>query len=162
MFRRAWVGVGGNVGDVAYTFKRAVQQLARLPGLEVMAVSSTYCTPAWGGVEQSDYLNAVAQIQTELEPEALLAHLLAIERLHGRDRAQETRWGPRTLDLDLLAMEGVVCASAELELPHPRLAGRAFVLVPWAELAPDFEVPGVGKVANLRDSLDCSSVVALP
>ncbi len=162
MRRRAWVGLGGNVGDVARTFAVAIEQVSQLADVDVRAVSSTYRTPAWGGVVQADYLNAVVEIETALEPEALLAHLLAIERLNGRNRASETRWGPRSLDLDVLAMEGVSRASAELELPHPRLAERAFVLVPWAELAPGFEVPGMGTVASLRDSLDCSDVVALP
>jgi 2-amino-4-hydroxy-6-hydroxymethyldihydropteridine diphosphokinase len=88
--------------------------------------------------------------------------LQGIERRHGRDRAHERRWGPRTLDLDLLAIEGVTLDTPALQLPHPRLAERAFVLVPWAEIAPALALPGLGAVADLRDALDCTGIEAIP
>jgi 2-amino-4-hydroxy-6-hydroxymethyldihydropteridine diphosphokinase len=128
----------------------------------VIASSRRYRTPAWGITDQPDFINAVAEIESTLPPDALLERLHAVEREHGRDRGNETRWGPRTLDLDLLAVEGVSSASPALTLPHPRLAERAFVLVPWAEIAPGLDLPGVGRIAALRDGVDCSGIEAIP
>ena len=160
--RPAWIGLGGNVGDVAAAFDSALARLDAAPGLRVVRVSRRYRTPAWGNTAQPDFINAVAELATTLAPHALLGTLQATEREHGRDRDVETRWGPRTLDLDLLAMDGVMLADAALTLPHPRLAERAFVLVPWAEIAPDLELPGLGRIAALRDALDCSGIEAIP
>lgn len=160
--RRAWIGLGGNLGDVPATFDRALAALAATPGLRVIASSRRYRTPAWGITDQPDFINAVVAIESTLPPDALLERLHAVEREHGRDRANETRWGPRTLDLDLLAVEGVSSASPALTLPHPRLAERAFVLVPWAEIAPGLDLPGIGRIAALRDGVDCSGIEAIP
>lgn len=160
--RRCWIGLGGNVGEVALAFDSALAMLDARPGLRLVAASRRYRTPAWGFEAQPDFINAVAAFETTLEPLALLDALQSVERAHGRDRAKEQRWGPRTLDLDLLDVDGVTMTSAELVLPHPRLAERAFVLVPWAELAPDFVIPGLGCISALRDSLDRSGIEAVP
>ena len=160
--RTAWVGLGGNVGDVATAFDAALRRLGESAGVEVLARSRCYRTPAWGLIDQADFVNAVAALRTTLAPRALLELLQAIEREHGRDRSREQRWGPRTLDLDLLAVDGVVLDTSALQLPHPRLAERAFVLVPWAEIAPEVVVPGLGRVADLRDAVDRSGIEAIP
>lgn len=160
--RRAWVGLGGNVGDVSACFASALAMLAANAGIDVVRVSRRYRTPAWGVTDQADFINAVAELATTLPPLDVLAALQATERAHGRDRAREQRWGPRTLDLDLLAMEGVVLDTPALQLPHPRFAERAFVLVPWAEIAPELDVPGVGCIADLAAALDRSGIEAIP
>ena len=160
--RRAWVGLGGNVGDVSACFASAMGMLEASDGVEVVRVSRRYRTPAWGVTDQPDFINAVAELATTLPPLELLALLQATERAHGRDRAREQRWGPRTLDLDLLAMEGVVLDTAVLQLPHPRFAERAFVLVPWVEIAPELDVPGVGSIADLAAAVDRSGIEAIP
>ncbi|MBS3896275.1 2-amino-4-hydroxy-6-hydroxymethyldihydropteridine diphosphokinase [Silanimonas sp.] len=160
--RRAWVGLGGNLGDVAATFTAALRELEAGPELRLLQVSRLYRTPPWGLLAQPDFFNAVAAFDTRWPPLALLDRLHAIERVHGRDRARESRWGPRPLDLDLLAVEGEVLDSPRLQLPHPRIAERAFVLVPWTEIAPDLVLPGLGRIADLRDALDRSGIEAIP
>lgn len=159
---RAWVGLGGNVGDVLATFTAALTALGTTPGLRVVRVSRSYRTPAWGVTDQPDFINAVAEVATTLAPLALLDVLQATERAHGRDRTREQRWGPRTLDLDLLAMEWEVFDTPALQLPHPRAAERAFVLVPWAEIAPELDVPGIGRLADVAVALDRSGIEAIP
>jgi 2-amino-4-hydroxy-6-hydroxymethyldihydropteridine diphosphokinase len=136
--------------------------LGAADGVDVVRVSRRYRTPAWGVTDQADFINAVAELATTLSPLDVLAALQATERAHGRDRAREQRWGPRTLDLDLLAMEGVLIDTPALQLPHPRFAERAFVLVPWAEIAPELDVPGVGCIADLAAALDRSGIEAIP
>lgn len=153
----ALVGMGGNVGDVSATFESAFAALTRLPDSRLLRRSSLYRTPAWGPIAQSDFLNAVALVETGLAPDALLAHLLGIERDHGRERG-DTRWGPRTLDLDLLVHGDHIVARDGLTLPHPHLHERAFVLVPAAEVAPDMLVPGGGRIDKLLAALDCSDI----
>lgn len=160
--RRCWIGLGGNVGDVAAAFDLALAALDAEPGLSLRRHSRRYRTRAWGLESQADFLNAVAEFDTTLTPEALLDVLQAVERAQGRNRDEETRWGPRTLDLDVLAIEGVAWRSERLTLPHPRLTERAFVMVPWADVAPDFELPGLGAVADLCAALDHSGVEAIP
>jgi len=160
--RRAWVGLGGNLGDVAATFAAALRELEAGPDLRLLQVSRLYRTPPWGLLGQPDFLNAVAAFDTRWPALVLLDRLHAIERAHGRDRAKESRWGPRPLDLDLLAVEDEVLDTPRLCLPHPRIAERAFVLVPWAEIAPDLELPGLGRIAALRDALDRSGIEAIP
>ena len=102
----------------------------------MLARSSDYATPPWGDEQQARFINACIEIETSLDPHALLFTLHKIEKKFGRDRANETRWGPRTLDLDLIAYDDVSIDKPELTLPHPRLFERAFVLVPLAEIAP--------------------------
>lgn len=153
MSERVFIGLGGNQGDSAAILRSAVQAIAGLPRSRLCAVSGVYRTPAWGGVEQPDYLNAVLELDSALPPGILLHELLAIERRHGRDRAQETRWGPRTLDCDILLYGERRIEAEGLQVPHPRMAQRAFVLVPLAELAPGLTVPGQGALMELLAAL---------
>jgi 2-amino-4-hydroxy-6-hydroxymethyldihydropteridine diphosphokinase len=144
--RRAVVSLGANLGDRRGTLQSAVDALAATAGVTVVAVSPLVETAPVGGPEQPDYLNAVVLLDTVLEPRDLLAVCQRIERDHGRERA--VRWGARTLDLDLVTFEGVACTDDDLELPHPRAAQRAFVLVPWSAIDPGalLPVPGRGAV----------------
>jgi 2-amino-4-hydroxy-6-hydroxymethyldihydropteridine diphosphokinase len=150
---RAYVGLGANLGDREATIRRAVALLDTRPGLRVIAISTLRETDPWGPVEQPPFLNGAVEVETELEPRALLDVLLDVERRLGRTREGE-RFGPRTIDLDLLVVEGMIRAEPGLTLPHPRLHERRFALDPLAELAPDLVVPGRGSVAELLASLD--------
>lgn len=132
----AAVGLGANLGDAAATLYDAVAALARLPGSTLLRASHLYRTPAWGRTDQPDFINAVALVETGLAARDLLDALLAIERSFGRVRLDGERWGPRTLDLDLLLYGRASIESHELTVPHPRMRERAFVLVPLAEIAP--------------------------
>ncbi len=152
MIARAWLGLGANLGDARATLTRAVEELASGVIGELKAVSSLYRTPPWGVEDQPDFLNAVVALDTELMPSELLPRLLDLEASLGRVRSG-LRWGPRAIDIDLLMQGGHRIETAELCLPHPRLAKRAFVLVPWLELAPTLEVPGLGRLADLLDAL---------
>lgn len=157
----AYVALGSNLGDSRRYLGEAIEAMARLPSTRVTARSRLYRTPPWGMLEQPPFLNAAVRLDTGLAAGELLDALLAIERAAGRTREGE-RWGPRTLDLDLLHMEGVRMADARLTLPHPRIGERAFVLLPLADLAPELELPGQGKVAELLAALDHSGCEALP
>jgi 2-amino-4-hydroxy-6-hydroxymethyldihydropteridine diphosphokinase len=132
----AVVGLGANLGDPRATFEAAIAELGATPGVAVRARSALYRT-APIGPPQPEFRNAAVRLEAALEPEALLDRLLAIEAAHGRDRAREQRWGPRPLDLDLLFVFGHRVASARLEVPHPRLAQRAFALAPLLDVAPE-------------------------
>ncbi|MGC2594366.1 MAG: 2-amino-4-hydroxy-6-hydroxymethyldihydropteridine diphosphokinase, partial [Xanthobacteraceae bacterium] len=136
-FAEALIALGGNVGDVRATFDRAVPTLCAGDEVRLLARSSNYHTPPWGFADQPPFTNAVIAIATSLSPRDLLARALTIERAFGRDRERERRWGPRTLDLDLLAYDELVLHSPDLTLPHPRMFERAFVLVPLSEIVPD-------------------------
>ena len=150
---RAWVGIGSNMGDRLEYVRRALGAMAALPDTELMAVSSLYDTVPVGATGQPRFLNAVAELSTGVRPAELLRQLLAIEALHGRVR--DVVWGPRTLDLDLLVYDDVEMETPELTLPHPRARGRAFVLVPLAEVAPDLRFPGErATVSEMMTSLD--------
>src|ERR1700742_5098371 len=138
----ALIALGGNVGDVRATFQRAIANICGMTQAALLARSSDYVTPPWGDEQQPRFLNACIEIETGLDPHALLFTLHKIEKKFGRDRARETRWGPRTLDLDLIAYDEVSLSKPELTLPHPRLFERAFVLVPLAEIAPDRVIAG--------------------
>ena len=152
MTARAWLGLGANLGDAEGTLRQAVTGLAQLEDCQLAAVSSLYRTPPWGVEDQPDFLNAVVALDTDLEPDILLPRLLALEAALGRVRSGE-RWGPRAIDIDLLMQDHHKINEAWLSLPHPRLAQRAFVLLPWLELAPRLEVPGLGPLADLLDAL---------
>ena len=157
----AYVALGGNLGDSRRYLADAIAAMGQLPQTRVDGVSRLYRTPPWGVVDQPPFLNAVARLDTGLSPAELLDALLGIERAAGRVREGE-RWGPRTLDLDLLHMDGVRSDDPCLTLPHPRIAERAFVLLPLNDLAPDLEIPGQGRVAELLAALDPSGCEALP
>jgi len=148
----AWIGMGANVGDRLGNFRTALAELESLDATRVARVSSVYDTAPWGVTEQERFLNAVIELETEMAPRDLLAALLRIEERCGRVRYE--RWGPRTLDLDILLYDDVVIDEEELIVPHPRLAQRAFALVPLAELEPTLGVPGLGAtVAALLEQL---------
>ena len=136
------IALGGNVGDVRDTFRRAISNICGMTQAGLLARSSDYATPPLGDIEQPRYVNACISIDTSLDPHALLFTLHKIEKKFGRDRARETRWGPRTLDLDMLAYDDVTIEKPELTLPHPRMFQRAFVLMPLCEIAPDRVIGG--------------------
>ncbi len=141
---RAVLGLGANLGDARATLRGAIAALAAEPDVFLIAVSGLWSTAAVGGPEQPDYLNAVVLVDTTRAPAELLDLTHELEAAAGRVR--EVRWGPRTLDIDVLAVEGITSAEPDLTLPHPRAHERAFVLAPWAQLQPgaDLDVPGVG------------------
>jgi dihydroneopterin aldolase/2-amino-4-hydroxy-6-hydroxymethyldihydropteridine diphosphokinase len=136
------LALGANLGPAQETLRAAVTDLARTPGIEVRDVSALARTSAVGGPEQSDYLNAVVLAWTTLAPRELLRATQAIEHAHGRERQE--RWGPRTLDIDIVLYGSVLAVTDDLELPHPRAHERAFVLQPWAQVDPDAILPGLG------------------
>jgi 2-amino-4-hydroxy-6-hydroxymethyldihydropteridine diphosphokinase len=149
---RAYVGLGANLGDREGTIRRAVTLLGEADCVDAVAVSTLRETEPWGPVAQPSFLNGVVALETELGPRPLLDLLLGIERRLGRVRSE--RWGPRTIDLDLLLYGDTVVDEAGLTLPHPRLHERRFALEPLAELAPDAVVPGRGTVGELLRSLE--------
>ncbi|MGE0286452.1 MAG: 2-amino-4-hydroxy-6-hydroxymethyldihydropteridine diphosphokinase [Bradyrhizobium sp.] len=143
------IALGGNVGDVRATFRKAIANICGMTQGSLVARSSDYVTPPWGDKQQPPFVNACIEIETRLDPHTLLATLHKIEKKFGRDRAHERHWGPRPLDLDLLAYDDVRLTRRELTMPHPRLFERAFVLVPLAEIAPDRIIAG----RRVRDEL---------
>lgn len=159
MSLRAYVGLGSNRGDSRRTLDAACAELGGLPGLRARRRSTTRSYAAVGGPPGQDpYWNGVLELDCELAPHELLARLQAVEAAHGRDRRREERWGPRTLDLDLLILGELRLAGPELELPHPRLLERVFVLEPLAELVPELVVPGAD--VRVRAALDRLRVAA--
>lgn len=157
----ALIALGGNLGDVRATFDRAVAMLCEGGVVDLLARSSDYRTPPWGVTDQPAFINACLSVETHLSPHRLLARARGIEAALGRDRAEETRWGPRRIDIDLIAYDDLRIADAELELPHPRLFERAFVLVPLAEIAADRTVAGT-RIRDALARLDTSGIARLP
>lgn len=145
----AFIALGGNMGDVPKTFGRAIALLCADGAVRLVARSADYRTPPWGVTDQPAFVNAVIVVSTSLSPHALLARMQACERALGRDRTHERHWGPRPIDLDLLAYDDVALHDPDLTLPHPRLFERAFVLAPLAEIAPDRVIAGT----RVRDAL---------
>ena len=145
----AFIALGGNVGDVRATFDRAIALLCDDGAVQFTARSSNYRTPPWGITDQPAFINAVIAVSTALSPHVLLTRMQSCERTLGRDRTQERHWGPRPIDLDLLAYGDVTLHDADLTLPHPHLLERAFVLVPLAEIAADRVIAGI----RVRDAL---------
>jgi len=146
---RAYVGLGANLGNREATIRRAVELLDAQPGIEVVAVSTLRETDPVGYVDQPPFLNGAAAVETELAPGALLRCLLAIERELGRVRGEGPRFGPRTIDLDLLLYGDRVVDEPGLSIPHPRLAERRFALEPLHELDPLLALPSGRRVADL-------------
>src|SRR5690606_20109737 len=159
----AFVGLGGNVGDVAATLDEALSALDGLPDTRLLRASPLYRTPAWGRLDQPDFLNAAAMLETGLDARELLDALLEVERQFGRDRGDEGGcWGPRTLDLDLLLFGAAVIDEPGLRVPHPHLHERAFALVQLAALAPETVIPGHGTVRSALAGLATDGIQALP
>jgi len=154
--RRAVLALGSNQGDRLAALQGAVDALSGTPGLTVVAVSPVYETDPVGGPEQPDYLNAVVLLETDLAPRALLERALAVEAAFARVR--DVRWGPRTLDVDVVAVGDLRVDEPDLVVPHPRAAERAFVLVPWLDVDGTAEVPGEGLVDDLLAAVDRSGV----
>jgi 2-amino-4-hydroxy-6-hydroxymethyldihydropteridine diphosphokinase len=155
------IALGGNVGDVRATFQKAITNICGMAQGALLARSSDYATPPWGDEQQARFINACIEIETGLDPHALLYTLHRIETKFGRDRSKETRWGPRTLDLDLIAYDDVSMQEPNLTLPHPRLFERAFVLVPLAEIVPDRVIAGRSIAAALA-GLSTQGIERLP
>jgi 2-amino-4-hydroxy-6-hydroxymethyldihydropteridine diphosphokinase len=150
----AYVALGSNLDDPVQQVRRAFGALeTSLPQTRLVARSSWYRSPPMGPVEQPEFVNAVAGLLTRLDAPALLQHLKSLETRLGR-AAPVVRWGPRSIDLDLLVHGTTQVASESLTVPHPGLAERTFVLVPLAEIAPSLEVPGQGRVSTLLRRLD--------
>ena len=160
MRARAVLSVGANLGDRLGTLQRCVQVIAGLPDTDVLAISPVYETTPVGGPPQPDYLNAVLLIQTGLPPRDLLDAVHGIEAGFGRVRAE--RFGPRTLDIDIISYAGQVSDDPELTLPHPRAHERAFVLAPWHDIDRAAELPGHGPVGQLLAGLDQAGVRKVP
>jgi 2-amino-4-hydroxy-6-hydroxymethyldihydropteridine diphosphokinase len=149
---RAYVGLGANLGPREVTLLRAVDLLAETEGVDVVAVSQLRETDPVGVVDQPMFLNGAVALETSLSARDLLALLLAVERELGRVRAE--RWGPRTVDLDLLVYGDEVVDEPGLRVPHPRVRERRFALEPLAELDPDLAIPGLGRVSDALAALD--------
>jgi len=156
----AYVGLGSNLDDPQARVRAALAALAELPGTSVMLRSRLYGSAPLGRADQPDYCNAVVALLTQLAPGELLDQLRALELRLGRTPSAE-RWGPRVIDLDLLAMADLQVDSESLQLPHPAIAQRAFVLFPWRELAPHYVVPGLGTVAALAARLPPDAAMVL-
>lgn len=156
----AYIGLGSNLDHPEQQIAQALNGLRALRGCRLLRQSSLYRSAPWGLVEQPSFVNAVAEIETALTPVELLDGLLALERAQGRDRSG-VRWGPRRIDLDLLLHGSHLSSDPQLELPHPRIAERSFVLVPLAELAPHLFIPGQGAIAELLLRVDVGDCVRL-
>ena len=158
---RAYVGMGGNVGDVVTTLMEAGWALDGLPQTSIRASSQMYRSPPWGQTEQAEFINSVVELQTRLAPRVLLDYLLEIEERFGRVRSEANRWGPRTLDLDLLTYGDETINEPGMHVPHPRLRERAFVLVPLAEIGAQQEIAGLGVVRDLLAAVDAGAIQVL-
>lgn len=148
LWRPAYVGVGSNLKEPRAQVLQALGRLAQLPLTRLELTSPLYGSRPMGPIAQPDFVNAVAGLLTQLEAPALLGELRALEAALGRPAAHE-RWGPRVIDLDLLSYAHERCTGAELVLPHPGISERNFVLYPLADIAPDLDLPGLGRVAGL-------------
>jgi 2-amino-4-hydroxy-6-hydroxymethyldihydropteridine diphosphokinase len=159
--QRVFIGLGGNIGEVSATINLALVAIDEMPQTTVRYCSRHYRTPAWGNLEQPDFINAVAECHTHLAPDILLEKLLALEKRFGRERSETLRWQPRQLDLDILLYGDQQIDSVGLTIPHPHMHERGFVLVPLAELAPQLQIPGVGMLQACLKKLDVTAIQAL-
>ena len=157
----ALLALGANVGDVRATLERAVEMLCDGDLVRLRARSSDYRTPPWGVEQQPEFVNLCIAVETNLSPGGLLERAQQIERALGRDRPREAHWGPRAIDIDLLAYDDIAVSEPGLELPHPHLFERAFVLVPLAEIAPDRLIAGRRAMAALAD-IGCEGIARFP
>jgi len=154
---RVYVALGANLGEPARTIRSALEALDTLPSCRLLRASRLYRTPPMGPPGQPDYINAVAELECGLEAHALLDELLVIETAHGRVRG-EARWGPRTLDLDILVFGDRELNDDRLTIPHAHIAERGFFLLPLAELAFTLAVPGRGRVAELLQGVSLEGI----
>lgn len=157
----ALIALGGNIGDVRDTFRNALATLCNGTDVRLIGRSPSYLTPPWGDVNQAPFVNCCAAIETTLNPRELLTRVQEIERTFGRDRTKERRWGPRTLDIDIIAYDDVVVNDPDLTLPHPRVFERAFVLVPLADIAADRVIAGM-RVKDALARIDATGIERLP
>ena len=157
---RAWVGLGSNLGDPVRQLRAALDAMSGSPGLAVLGRSSLYRARAWGDPQQADFLNAVIGLEVAMGATQLLDALLDIELMLGRTRGSR-RWGPRTIDLDLLLFDDCILDSERLVLPHPRMHERAFVLVPLLELCGDIDIPGQGVASACLERIGTEGVERL-
>jgi len=154
---RYYLGLGSNIGDREGYLRQALEMIGKVEGIAVTAVSSVYETDPVGGPEQREYCNAVAAIETGLPPWHVLETMLRIEQSLGRNR--DTRWGPRTIDIDILMAGDIVLKEEGLVIPHPRYRERAFVLIPFAEIAPAERDPETGEtIGEIVRGIDASGV----
>ncbi len=156
----AYIGIGSNLDSPRQQVERAIQQLAKVRGTRLVASSSLYRSAPLGSVDQPDFINAVAALVTRLDAVELLAELQDIEVRSGRQR-DDTRWGPRVLDLDLLVYADRTIDEPGLSVPHPGIAARNFVLLPLRQIAPELAVPGLGRVASLPVNRDVPRIERL-
>lgn len=147
-WRPAYIGIGSNLNGPVEQVETAFGLLGELPDSRLVARSSLYRSAPFGGVEQPDFVNAVAALETQLDARSLLEQLQHIEQSRGRERGGQ-RWGPRVIDLDLLVYDDVVIDEPDLTVPHPGIAERNFVLLPLREIAPELEIPGLGRVDSI-------------
>ena len=157
----AFVGLGANLGDAPATVREAMRALDVLPQTRLLRASRLYRSRAWGVETQPDFINAVAMLESRLPARTLLDELLAIERAHGRERAAEVRWGPRTLDLDLLLHGDSIIDEPGLRVPHPHLHERAFALLPLVDVAPAAVIPGRGLARDIAAVMAGEGIQAL-
>ena len=157
---KAWLGLGSNLQQPEAQIREALRRLDATTGIELLKVSSLYRTPPWGDEKQDDFINAVSQIETALEPAALLNDIQGIENLMGRRRG-DRRWGPRLIDIDLLLYGNLQVQAEDLVIPHPRMHERAFVLIPLIELEPGLVIPGHGRVDELLQQVDSIGIEKL-
>lgn len=155
------IALGGNVGDVRATIDRAVAMLTGTGDIRLITRSADYRTPPWGKTDQPEFVNMCMVAQTLLSPHGLLERAQTVERALGRNRSKDERWGPRTIDIDLLAYDQITINEPNLELPHPRMLERGFVLVPLAEIAPDWTINGL-KIADAVKRVDTTGISLLP
>jgi 2-amino-4-hydroxy-6-hydroxymethyldihydropteridine diphosphokinase len=153
----AYIGIGSNLAEPRSQVLRAMDRVGDIARVSLVLRSRLYGSHPLGPADQPDFVNAAAGVLTQLEPRKLLEELRAIERAFGRPD-ERTKWGPRVLDLDLLVYARARCDDRDLQLPHPGIAERNFVLYPLADIAPDLEVPGLGRVANLRQHVSAEGI----
>jgi len=143
----AYIGLGSNLENPLQQIKTAIEDLQSVADINIVSVSSLYQSPPMGPADQPDYINAVLALETSLNPHQLLDALQSVEQLHGRVRKRH--WGERTLDLDILLYGDQILDDERLQVPHPGMRERAFVLYPLAEIAPDIHIPGIGALQEI-------------
>lgn len=157
---KAWLGLGSNLHQPISQLEDALGRLGSIDGIDILKISGFYRTPPWGDDQQDEFINAVVQVETDLGPMPLLRVLQSIENEMGRQRTGR-RWGPRIIDIDLLLYADQQLQTGELELPHPRMHERAFVLVPLCELDKTLNIPGHGPAQELLEQLDSHGIFRL-